>query len=416
MLFAFVACDNSGSNANPAYITYVEATLNSGVVYVEGEKVDPADFTFKGYDVLGNEIATIPSERFSVSNNEALAAGKENVTFTLDGVTVEPVEIEVEALTGLSVDASASSAKYYAVISGKDVAGKDVDTTRDIIKDGIVVTASYAGGTKVLDNEKVSFTNSNDWTAGEKKVTVKLGNVAKTAEYTINVLPNLVRKVTLNTTADYTLYSDVVALSALDYTETPSAEDAKGLYMVAEYESGESVVVAETNVQFQTGMSGTTPTWGQLSQISAGDAETLTVTAKYNLDNGIVGLVKTATSPIIRNVEDSVIDIKFEAATGYIAKGDYTSACTTNPFKITPVMASGSTYSGDPIVYRTPSTTDTDVTDNCYWFTPYDLSEGYTEDDRYSFTVNAIVDGFSDTATIELIVGTATPASDPEDN
>ena len=98
MLFAFVACDNSGSNANPAYITYVEATLNSGVVYVEGEKVDSADFTFKGYDVLGNEIATIPSERFTADT--PLVAGKNDVKFLFAGdYAVEPVEVEAEALT-----------------------------------------------------------------------------------------------------------------------------------------------------------------------------------------------------------------------------------------------------------------------------------------------------------------------------
>ena len=80
MLFAFVACDNSGT---PATVSYVEATTD--VVYIAGETPNPADWTFTGYSVDGASSVKIPSNQFTFNVSESgTPAGNDQYVVAFD--------------------------------------------------------------------------------------------------------------------------------------------------------------------------------------------------------------------------------------------------------------------------------------------------------------------------------------------
>ena len=227
----------------------------------------------------------------------------------------------------------------------------------------------------------------------------------------------MITKLTLNATSGYTVYYDKggeTSAVAIEYEDSPWAEDASGIYMVAEYEGGQQVVLQSTDnvVEFQTGMTGSTPQYNNLSTFNgtlAKENGIIVVTARYvtSKTDVAVGTSRVATSPNITVAKDIMADIKFGTnANSTIRKANYTLNGTdpvAGVFTFTAVWASGVEKVASPTYKNPGNTTTSALTDNCYTFSPADLSS-MEVGDRYNFTVNATVNGYSDQAELELVV------------
>ena len=402
MLFAFTACENNSSAIG--LVDRIVAVQNE--TYVAGETPDASGFTFTGYTTYGDEVA------LDSADVTLKAAGSNGYDIFYQGEKCGSVVVDFEELKELKVDASASKAVYYEVLSGKTlVSGEALPTSRDIDTTGIVVTAEYDGGSKVIANDALTFTNST-WTKGEQTVTVKLGSETEEGEYKINVLENLVSSVAMAASDDYVLFSDVADKDALAYA---TDGDTAGVYMAVTYQGGEVVRVAtDTDIQFATGTSGDKVTYGNLAAVNVDlEKASISLTAVYQGKDGVVGLNKTA-APLTVNIEkDSVIDITFALSTdntnGEIVAADYTDlapACddTTSAvkaaFTVTPVWKSGKTATA--LTYLTKTLDEAGETTDYYTIDPVDLSD-WTVGDRYTVTLNAVANGFEDSASIDVV-------------
>ena len=317
-------------------------------------------------------------------------------------------------VTGLTVDASADEAVYYATVTGTS-AEKDVTlpTERKIDTTGIVVTAEYDGGSKVLDNDDLTFELASEevWSSAKDDVVVdvKLGTAA-TATYKIDIEENLIKSVAMATTEDYVLFSDVADKDALAYAknlfvegdETPANNEQPGIYMVATYQGGEVVYVVETdNVEYVTGTSGDETTYGALSAINVDlTKSSVTVTARYKGDEGIVGLANTAdvTVDITKDyitdltvkVSNLVAGINYGDASSTVTEG--TPATGTTTFTVTPVMASEEAGTAVAKFYPTADTSKAEADEDYWTFAPADFSSNIAGQ-RVAFTVTAVIDG-----------------------
>ena len=411
MLFAFVACDNS-----PSGMVYsIDATQTA--VYVTGEEPTAEGFTFTGYTNLGETVSIDASQvkfvPYSTGSNSTYA-------IMYRGTLAGYVDVDFETLDHITVDATGSDAKYYKMVTGTAPDGtKAPDKAaldKAIDKTGIVVTAYYDGGSKVLPNDTKGLTFTADsWTSDTATITVSFNEKEDT--YKVAVKENLITKLTLNATSGYTVYYDKggeTSAVAIEYEDSPWAEDASGIYMVAEYEGGQQVVLQSTDnvVEFQTGMTGSTPQYNNLSTFNgtlAKENGIIVVTARYvtSKTDVAVGTSRVATSPNITVAKDIMADIKFGTnANSTIRKANYTLNGTdpvAGVFTFTAVWASGVEKVASPTYKNPGNTTTSALTDNCYTFSPADLSS-MEVGDRYNFTVNATVNGYSDQAELELVV------------
>ena len=231
MLFAFVACDNSGT---PTNISYVEATTD--VVYIAGETPNPADWTFTGYSVDGASSVRIPSNQFTFDNTASGAPAGEDqyvVAFkwadndmTAKGVATMYALDKIEVT--LSDDAVTT---YYSVI---DTADKE--DYQKIDRTGVTVTATYNGSeTKVISNDdkglvfkmgtiaadaltEVNWAETTNFESAthDYVVQVSFGN-AKTT-YDVKFLKNVVSTIEFDVDDDLVLYygeksSEITALT-----------------------------------------------------------------------------------------------------------------------------------------------------------------------------------------------------------
>ena len=170
VVFGFAACDNSTANSGAASqldVAYIEATAKGDVVYLEGEKADPADYTFTGYDAAGNVvIENMASSLFS--SDVVLTKDMDKTGFTYAGVVSVPaitVPVTVYEIDKITVDATADDVvkTYYNIVAmdgDADLAGVTAVTDEKygkfmtVSKAGLVVTATYNGTeTKVLDED-----------------------------------------------------------------------------------------------------------------------------------------------------------------------------------------------------------------------------------------------------------------------
>ena len=369
MLFAFVACDNSGANAGAEYIAYVEATQNSGVVYVEGEKVDPADFTFKGYDVIGNEVATIPSSMFE-GPSTVLAAKEDNaITFTssvssMYGALTAEVEVAAEEVTGIKVDATNAKTTYYGTL---DKYSYEDENRNKIDISGLVVTASYEGGEKVVEIDETNVaTSSVVWASVTKPVTYDLTvtyATDNTDTYTITMLPNYVDHVEMRATEDYAIYyKDAEELESVDLTyatvdENTNAVSGNGVYMVLVYQGLEEyATVSATEIGY---LDANSSKYTQILSDVAVTTSGATLRAEYqilkNCKEGANRVAPIFTVPVYKNVVESIeidsypetlsIDNYSEKApAGFTFKATWTNKDTTT------LVTTGTASTGQALV------------------------------------------------------------------
>ena len=331
------------------------------------------------------------------------------------------VDVDFETLDHITVDATDSDAEYYTMVTGTAPDGTSAPDKaaldKAIDKTGIVVTAYYDGGSKVLPNDTKGLTFTADsWTDDTATITVSFNGKEDT--YDVDVKENLIAGLTLNATPGYTVYyhkgGSTTDSAAIEYEDSPWAENASGIYMVAEYEGGQQIVLQSSDnaVEFQTGLSGSAPQYGNLAALNNTLAEEngiVVVTGRYVTakTNVAVGVSRVATSPNITIAKDSMADIKFDTnSNSTIKKLNYTQS-GNNPaagtFTFKAVWASGTETTPSTMTYNNPGNTTPAATDNFYTFSPADLSS-MEVGDRYNFTVNATVNGYSDQAELELVV------------
>ena len=412
MLFAFVACDNS-----PSGMVYsIDATQTA--VYVTGEEPTAEGFTFTGYTNLGESVSIDASQVKFVPYGTG-----SNSTYAImyRGTLAGYVDVDFETLDYITVDATDSDAEYYAMVTGTAPDGTSAPDKaaldKAIDKTGIVVTAYYDGGSKVLPNDTkgLAFT-ADSWAGDTATITVSFNGQEDT--YDVDVKENLIAGLTLNATPGYTVYyhkgGSTTDSAAIEYEDSPWAENASGIYMVAEYEGGQQIVLQSSDnaVEFQTGLSGSAPQYGNLAALNNTLAEEngiVVVTGRYvtTKTNVAVGVSRVATSPNITIAKDSMADIKFDTnSNSTIKKLNYTLS-NNNPasgtFTFKAVWASGTETTPSTMTYNNPGNTTPAATDNFYTFSPADLSS-MEVGDRYNFTVNATVNGYSDQAELELVV------------
>ena len=294
MLFAFVACDNGATGL----VYRVEAVQNE--VYVTGETPKAEGFSFTGYTTSGDVVSINPAD-VDIKGTAIWYQGAELGTLT----------VKFETPSEIVVDATGATATYYAQLTGSSLVSAVEDEAvanakRDVDPTGVVVTAKYDGGEKVLDNEDLVFTNS-DWTVGEKKtVTVTLPGTSLSDTYEIEVLANRVKEVSLTTTEDYVLYIGVTNKDTAAYASTPfGATNNAGVYMVAEYQGGESVVVAEASIDYYNSTDLKYDTTTAITSFKATTDANVEVKAKYVGNDGIENLSRE-TSCYITVARDSV--------------------------------------------------------------------------------------------------------------
>ena len=350
VLFSFAACDNNQTSSGEGAIATITARQNE--VYVEGEIADPADFTFTGYTV-NNTPVSIDSADVTFVDPAALVAGNGNkYSVIYNGVAFENViAVKAEDVTSISVDATGSKAVYYAVLDSSTYAGTGIPTARTVDKTGIVVTAKYNDGEKVVDNSVVSFTNST-WTKGEQTVNVTFAS--QPASYKINVLENTVESVSLEKTADYTVYKtstvsdatgDAFKIQYADATTGVLDTDASGIYMQAKYIGGEVVVVPESLVKYLD-TSANTYTISAANTITfpkTANDTTFTVTASYNGADTPKQFTREGYSQTVALADDSIVGVEWTVP-AEIAKGDYKSTTAPTGLSVTVKTASGSPY------------------------------------------------------------------------
>ena len=350
VLFSFAACDNNQTTSGEGAIATITARQNE--VYVEGEIADPADFTFTGYTV-NNTPVSIDSADVTFVNPSALAAGNgNNYSVIYNGVVFNnAIAVTAEDVTGISVNTDDSKAVYYAVLDSSTYAGTGIPTARTVDKTGIVVTAKYNDGEKVVDNSVVSFTNST-WTKGKQTVTVTFAT--QTASYEINVLENTVESVSLEKTADYTVYKtstvsdttgDAFKIQYADATTGVLDDDASGIYMQAKYIGGEVVVVPETLVKYLD-TSANTYTIAAATNITfpkTANDTSFTVTASYNGADTPMEFEREGYPQTIALADDSIVGVEWTLPTE-IADGNYNSTTAPTGLSVTVKTASGSAY------------------------------------------------------------------------
>ncbi len=384
MLFGFVACDNN----TPSGMVYsIEATQTA--VYVDGETPTADGFSFVGYTNLGEAVS------IDASKIAFYPAGSNRYTMTYMGMPVaNSVVVDFEDITGLSVDATGSTAVYYAVLpAGTDVNGKALPTTRDIDKTGIVVTAEYEGGSKVIANDQVDFNLAleEDWTAGEDKdVVVSFGEMTDT--YTIDVQENLVLSLVSAMTEDYTLYAGVSGHNAAKWaTNVGTDNETEGLYLALTYQGGETVAFgSDTGIRFLN-ISGSYQAGNIATYIATADTTSaIPVSVKYVGANGIQNLTRTATFSV--PVREDAVDPETITVTGVntLDNIDYSAQGTTPSITVSAKMLSGTNATGTVSFWNgTGNPTDAK---NYYTLSPVDLSD-YTDYETYSIRVYGYVGG-----------------------
>ena len=349
MLFAFVACDNSGSNAAAGYVAYVEAATD--VVYVEGETPKAEDFTFTGYDLSGNSVGTLKSELFTVTS-AALKAGDNDVTFEgMYELAVKPVEINAKEVTEITVNSANAKTSYYDVVSGWTY--EDADARKTIDETGLVVTAVYDGGSKAVEG----FTTDADtvfasvWGTVKKPVTKEVTVTYagdNTAKYNVTILPNYVDHVEMAATEDYAIYyddADDLNTEKVTFAKvTGGVVSGDGIYMVLVYQGGEEVPTVDTSkIKFYSADEDDySLAIGQLKVSASG----VSTTAKYTDNTDFKEGAETTADFSVDAIQDEIVSITLKNYPASLKIDDYSEeapSIATDPFKFEVSWLSGKT-------------------------------------------------------------------------
>ena len=400
MLFAFSACQN----APTGMVMTVEATQTA--VYVEGETPSPEGFTFSGYTNYG-ETVDVSADDISFGDPTG-----DKYPINFKGRSVGSVTVDFEPVTGYEVNAAEAVTEYYA-----SVTGADYGTGRELSKTGLVVTAKYDGGEKVLDNDLITLesdvtkgiTDPSEsakaaWSKGTWSVTVKFGT-KEAGKYDIKVVDNFVKSIAVKTTENYVVYFNgetSTTTDTPDYVDNPTVEGAKGYYIEKEYEGGEAVVIAEaaltSSIQYQNGSAyqNNFPT-NLIPQTATGGS--LTTNVKYVGSDCAVGVSDTAVLSLtwvkntVASVEVTSTPTTVSKATGFSAAG----------FAVSGKMANGDNLTVNPALGYWDGVTG-EAPENYVRVVEDPSTTTYEVGRRYNFTFTGSVEGKPISGTFTAVV------------
>ena len=401
MLFAFTACEGG---TNDVYITGA-AVEESDVIYLPGEKMNPADYQFSIVMFNGEsrpaEASDFVFDDLTVPSKDGYIVGK------YLGNTAWKVSVPVKVGTVNKITVSAGDDVKKDYYTATATAGNEYKN--DSIKlDNLVIEAdySYKGTTGKLpvsvENKNISA-SIDDWTTiGTKKVVVKYtvdGTVCGEDDFDVDMDINRIQKVELKTTDNYVVFTNLAGGTT---NQELAYSDENGFYMEATYLNGETATVDDADVKFKDDAGEYTLAFNDIKASASTYASDLA--AKYDGKEAMEGLV-FITSPIDITLEkDSVVDFTVTDITK-VQKKDFTEDGTVSTpaintifggtVKVTPVFKSKTDGSSIELVYN-GSGADAAKRYNLTGPAPlYDFS-GYTVGQRIEVELTGYVPGISD--------------------
>ena len=341
MLFAFTACDTGATTVG--YIAGVKAVANGDKVYLPGETVDLADYSFTLLMADGSEASASAAD-FTYGEGALVvpASGEFNPSVSYKGGAWKAdLDVNVGTIEEVKVDASkVVETTYYVPVNTLTDSDPKYDEYRDDLIDleGVVITAKYVDENNVKGEKTISVDNKQvsaalaAWSKGEQTVTVTYAGVASKDTYKVNVEDNLIASVKLaltNTDAKYYV-GDTVSTSALK--------------MVATYVNGETKDVAaasattylyrdadqkytQTSVSIDTKAPGSQTVYAQY--VGSNQATTLDPNASFTFtinENKVTGITATASSLTLYAGKDYSSSIATDIASKLTVKNTYEKA------------------------------------------------------------------------------------------
>lgn len=351
VLFGFAACDNSTpsntdeiTTTDPSLVVSAKAVFNGDVDYLVGEAPKAADFTFTGYDVAGNAIATLDSSLFTLpAAAGTIVKGDNDVTFEWKKDTATTISVTVEDVPGYVIDDIKVTVKDGAQTTYYNATSSSAAKYQKVNEDDFVVTAVYNEGKEkdISDLTGVAL-ELGTWTNGaygtavtwttapadsNLKYAVKASYSGKDA-YTDPVFSfqmNKVSAIRIKVVEGFKLYY----AEGGDPTTSSLASATGKITMVADYLNGETDVDVTSNSEFANAADGT---YGAVATVTSFPTATKSSAVLYGRYKGTdkTDSVKTvnATLDLVENVKVGI------SATGTftITIGeDYSSSSATAP-------------------------------------------------------------------------------------
>lgn len=266
VLFGFAACEDGSSSATSGVIGGVTVKAGSEKVYIPGETVDLNDYTFTLTMEDGSTKPADAADFVVVTGNTLVVPFKNTDKYApyvaYKGMSVASVALPVNVgtVTAIELSGEAEVGSYYAT-STTDAKYRD-----DLINlKGLTVTAKYTDENKVKGEKEIAIENkylhatigSTVWesAAEDQIVTVYFdeGTVKTISDtYTVDIKKNLVTGIEFKATEGY----QVVVGSAVDGYKLGAAastagkldDGAKGVYVEATFQNGETAVIDGTDV------------------------------------------------------------------------------------------------------------------------------------------------------------------------
>ena len=390
MLFAFVACDNQAAGTGAALRIYSEDCP----VYVEGQKVNLADWTIKGVDVYGN-IVSVSAPDLIVADT-ALTDGQKTVQVSTPWGASGTLDVKVLPVTKIAVEAEGAKDEYFITVGTNPA-----DRFMAIDSTGVVVTATYTdedgvSQELVVDNSLCDF-KITDWTAVDPDASVTVSYGGESASYPVALVANGVKEIEIEVAEDY----EPIAASN-------TTLDTSKFVVYGIYENGERLALtADTDVRYSIDTIATVDkkTYDTASKIDFSVAGSYTVYVKYVGANRAEGMDKYANESV-SVVEDSLSNLKVAInALNVPATYDYT---TNYPTEITVVAE----YKGSTSDVSLAAKTD-------YVLSPLKYTEGLETGDTVIFTITPVAGGKAaglDPVSFRVTIGTALTTTIPASN
>ncbi len=404
VLFSFAACDNStGTTPSSELRAYGTATLNTGVDYLVGEKINPNDFTFTAFTVDG-EAVSVDSSAVSLTSAESYATAglQDEVTFLGNNGVQFTGSITVYTPTEITVDASASSVKkvYYTTETADY---QKVDLT------GVAITATYKVDdvektktfTDVTDNKSITA-ELEDWETSNAKKVVTVTYTTVEDTYKVELKDNLVTSIALKATDDYgiILGTGATQLKYADVTSGKVNADAEGVYVEATYQNGEVKALASTDLT-STGKFGTQSdkvetVISSISSLTPSTAGSFTLYVKVTGLDAVVGFEETVSLQLTATTNTvSAIDV----TVGSVEAKDYRDAAAE--FKA--LFTVKAKYADGTVASDAVPAADVTVTPSAPDYSSASVGS------RQSVEVSATINGTPYSKTVEFKLVTATP-------
>ena len=341
MLFAFTACDTGATTVG--YIAGVKAVANGDKVYLPGETVDLADYSFTLLMADGSEASASAAD-FTYGEGVLVvpASGEFNPSVSYKGGAWKAdLDVNVGTIEEVKVDASkVAETTYYVPVNTLTDSDPKYDEYRDDLIDleGVVITAKYVDENNVKGEKTISVDNKQvsaalkAWSKGEQTVTVTYAGVVSKDTYKVNVEDNLIASVKLaltDTDAKYYV-GDKVSTSALKMVATYVNGETKDVIAASTttylYRDADQKYT-QTSVSIDTKAPGSQTVYAQY--VGTNQATTLDPNASFTFtinENKVTGITATASGLTLYAGKDYSSSIATDIASKLTVKNTYETA------------------------------------------------------------------------------------------